>query len=97
MSIPPSPARRALLRGGAALALAAWAPWLHAAPRRDITVLTLHRGTAVIPNPGDRHVLEAEDPLLCFGRLEEMRSMVPERPKRRTRVKKLPKHPIHDS
>jgi ribosomal protein S6--L-glutamate ligase len=61
---------------------------------RDITVLTLHRGSAVIPNPSFRQVLEAEDRLLCWGKLEEMRSMIPERPKRRPRVKKLPKHPI---
>ena len=61
---------------------------------RDITVLTLHRGTHVIPNPPVHQVLEAEDRLLCWGRLEEMRSMIPERPKRRPRVKKLPKHPI---
>ena len=61
---------------------------------KDITVLTLHRGTQVIPNPFDRHVLEAEDRLLCFGKLEEMRSMIPARPKRRARVKKLPKKPI---
>uniref|UniRef100_UPI002FD8C14D lipopolysaccharide transport periplasmic protein LptA n=1 Tax=Rivihabitans pingtungensis TaxID=1054498 RepID=UPI002FD8C14D len=47
MSIPSSPARRALLRGGAALALAAWAPWLHAAPRRDITVLTAYPDAVV--------------------------------------------------
>ena len=39
---------------------------------RDITVLTLHRGATVIPNPRDREVLQAEDRLLCFGRLEEM-------------------------
>jgi len=64
---------------------------------RDITVLTLHRGTTVIPNPFPRHVLEAEDRLLCFGKLEEMRSMIPARPKRRARVKKLPKYPIHES
>ncbi|SFB71185.1 ribosomal protein S6--L-glutamate ligase [Nocardioides terrae] len=61
---------------------------------RDITVLTVHRGTQVIPNPSVRQVLEAEDRLLCWGKLEEMRSMIPERPKRRPRVKKLPKHPI---
>jgi ribosomal protein S6--L-glutamate ligase len=61
---------------------------------RDITVLTLHRGTLVIPNPSVHQVLEAEDRLLCWGRLEEMRSMIPERPKRRPRVKKLPKHPL---
>ncbi len=64
---------------------------------RDITVLTLHRGTTVIANPGATHVLEAEDRLLCFGKLEEMRSMIPERRKRRARVKKLPKQPIHDA
>ncbi|HWJ80884.1 MAG TPA: 30S ribosomal protein S6--L-glutamate ligase [Nocardioides sp.] len=61
---------------------------------RDITVLTLHRGTKVIPNPGPRHVLEPEDRLLCWGKLEEMRSMIPARPKRRSRVKRLPKNPI---
>lgn len=64
---------------------------------RDMTVLTLHRGTLVIPNPYDRHVLQAEDRLLCFGKLEEMRSMIPARPRRRARVKKLPKQPIMDS
>ncbi|WP_246159568.1 TrkA C-terminal domain-containing protein [Nocardioides antri] len=64
---------------------------------RDITVLTLHRGVHVIPNPRPRHVLEDGDRLLCWGKLEEMRSMIPERPKRRSRVKKLPKQPIHES
>lgn len=63
---------------------------------RDITVLTLHRGTTVIPNPYAKHVLEAEDRLLCFGNLEELRAMIPARSKRRARVKKLPKKPIHD-
>ncbi|UDY24628.1 30S ribosomal protein S6--L-glutamate ligase [Nocardioides sp. Kera G14] len=61
---------------------------------RDISVLTLHRGSLVIPNPNARHILQAEDRLLCWGKLEEMRSMIPERPKRRPRVKKLPKQPI---
>ncbi len=64
---------------------------------RDITVLTLHRGTNVIANPRASYVLEAEDRLLCFGKLEEMRSMIPARRKRRDRVKKLPKQPIHDA
>ena len=61
---------------------------------RDITVLTLHRGASVIPNPRDGVVLEAGDRLLCFGRLEEMRSMIPDRRRRRTKVRKLPKEPI---
>ena len=60
---------------------------------RDITVLTLHRGTAVIPNPKRNTVLEAGDRLLCFGKLDEMRSMVPERQRRRRRVRKLPAIP----
>ena len=64
---------------------------------RDITALTLHRGTTVIPNPGSRQVLESNDRLLCFGRLEEMRSMIPSRRKRTRKVKKLPAEPIHDS
>jgi ribosomal protein S6--L-glutamate ligase len=63
---------------------------------RDISVLTLHRGTTVIPNPRASHVLEAEDRLLCFGNLEEMRGMIPERRKRGRRVKRLPRQPIHD-
>jgi ribosomal protein S6--L-glutamate ligase len=64
---------------------------------KDITVLTLHRGTNVIPNPRASTELEAEDRLLCFGKLEEMRSMIPERRKRSRKLKKLPKQPIHDA
>jgi len=61
---------------------------------RDITALTLHRGATVIPNPRGDLVLEAGDRLLCFGKLEEMRSMIPERRRRRTKVRKLPREPI---
>jgi ribosomal protein S6--L-glutamate ligase len=61
---------------------------------RDITVLTLHRGTEVIPNPRESRVLEANDRLLCFGRLESMRDMIPARKKRRARVRKLPDDPL---
>jgi len=60
---------------------------------RDIQVLTLHRGATVIPNPRKGEVLEAGDRLLCFGKLEEMRSMIPNR-RRRSRVRKLPKAPL---
>lgn len=64
---------------------------------RDISVLTLHRGTTVMPNPHSNRKLEDGDRLLCFGRLEEMRDLIPQRKKRRTRVRKLPKVPIHES
>ncbi len=62
---------------------------------RDITVLTLHRGPQVIPNPRKGVMLESGDRLLCFGKLEEMRSMIPERRRRRAaKVRKLPKEPL---
>ncbi|MBN9239668.1 MAG: alpha-L-glutamate ligase [Micrococcales bacterium 70-64] len=61
---------------------------------RDITVLTLHRGTTVIPNPRRTTILEAGDRLLSFGKLDEMRSMVPERRARRRKVRKLPKEAL---
>lgn len=63
---------------------------------RDITVLTLHRGVTVIPNPRKHVVLEGDDRLLCFGKLEEMRSMIPARSTRRQRIKKLPKATLED-
>jgi ribosomal protein S6--L-glutamate ligase len=61
---------------------------------RDITVLTLHRDTDVIPNPRESRHLEANDRLLCFGNLESMREMIPARRRRRARVRKLPEHPL---
>lgn len=64
---------------------------------RDISVLTLHRGVSVIPNPRKHLILEAEDRLLCFGKLEEMRSLIPTRRKRRARVRKLPKEVLAES
>jgi ribosomal protein S6--L-glutamate ligase len=50
--------------------------------KRDIMVLTLTRGTSVTPNPRGERLLEAEDRLLCFGKLESMRDLVPERRRR---------------
>lgn len=67
---------------------------------RDITVLTLHKGATVIPNPKGNRILEPDDRLLCFGKLEEMRSLVPARRRRRARIKvqPLPEEPLgeHD-
>jgi ribosomal protein S6--L-glutamate ligase len=57
---------------------------------RDITVLTLTRGTKVIPNPRGSRELEPGDRLLCFGKLEMMRDLVPERRRRRARPKLRP-------
>jgi ribosomal protein S6--L-glutamate ligase len=57
---------------------------------KDIVVLTLHRGTSVIPNPKGSRILEVGDRLLCFGKLESMRDLVPaRRAAGRAAVKKL--------
>ena len=56
-------------------------------PDQDINVLTLYRGAKVIPNPRLDRVLEADDKLLCFGKLEAMREMIPPRTRRRRRPK----------
>lgn len=54
---------------------------------KDLNVLTLYRGTTVIPNPRSDRVLEAGDRLLCYGKLELMRDLVPEKTRRRRRPK----------
>ena len=51
----------------------------------DVNVLTLYRGAKVIPNPRSDRVLEAGDKLLCFGKMEAMRGMIPARTKRKRR------------
>ncbi len=66
--------------------------------KQDISVLTLQRGTAVVPNPRSDRVIEVDDRLLCFGNLEAMRGLVPERRRRnRLRVQPLPNEPIGDN
>ena len=48
----------------------------------------------MIPNPRLDRELEADDRLLCFGRLEAMRDMIPDRKRRRPRLQPLPDEPI---
>ncbi|MFK7805308.1 MAG: RimK family alpha-L-glutamate ligase [Anaerolineae bacterium] len=62
---------------------------------KDINVLTLYRGTTVIPNPRASRILEPGDRLLCFGKMELMRELVPvkTRRKRRPKVQELPDLP----
>ena len=59
---------------------------------RDINALTLYRHGKVIPNPRSDRTLEPEDRLLCFGKLESMRELVPKKTRRNRRpvLKKLP-------
>lgn len=59
----------------------------------DINVLTLYRGNKVIPNPKNERELMADDRLLCFGKLDAMRGLLPPKAaqRRRPRVQKLGK------
>lgn len=54
---------------------------------RDINVLTLYRSAKAIPNPKRERVLQPDDKLLCFGKLEAMRGMIPTKTRRRRRPK----------
>ena len=61
---------------------------------QDINVLTLNRGTSVVPNPQPNRILEAGDRLLCFGKMSSMRNMVPEKTRRQRRPKILKLHTL---
>jgi len=50
---------------------------------RDINVLSLHRDGKVVPNPSQSRVLAAGDRLLCFGKVEAMVDLVPEKNRKR--------------
>ncbi len=60
-------------------------------PEQDINVLTLYRDAKVIPNPKLSRVLEPGDKLLCFGKLDSMKTMVPlsARRKRKPKIQQL--------
>lgn len=62
---------------------------------KDINALTLYRGTTVIPNPRSDRILEPGDRLLCFGKLEAMRQLIPKkvRKKREPTIQSLPEQP----
>jgi len=57
----------------------------------DVNVLTLYRGRTEIPNPRADRTLESRDRLLCFGKLDAMRGLLPPKSRRRRRpiIKKL--------
>jgi ribosomal protein S6--L-glutamate ligase len=57
----------------------------------DVVVLTLRRKGIVISNPKSSRVLEAEDTMLCYGKSEHMKGLIPQKKKKRRKMKKLPK------
>lgn len=62
---------------------------------KDINVLTLHRDGKVIPNPKASRELHSDDRLLCFGKLESMKDLIPEKTRKR-RSPKMKKLDIKD-
>jgi len=63
---------------------------------KDINVLTLTQGTKVIPNPRKSRQLSIDDRILCFGKLDLMRDLIPPkiRKRRKTEVQELPDLPV---
>lgn len=56
-------------------------------PDKDINILSLHRKGKVVPNPKSSRVLEANDRLLSFGKLEMMKELIPEKTRKRRKPK----------
>ena len=58
---------------------------------KDINALSLHRDGKVFPNPKSERILEPGDRLMCFGKLESMRDLVPlkTRKRRKPKIEKL--------
>lgn len=54
---------------------------------KGINILTLYRNGKAFPNPSDQKVLLAEDRILCFGKLDLMRDLIPEKTQKRRRPK----------
>ena len=63
---------------------------------KDVNVLSLHRNNKVIPNPKGERVLEAEDKMICFGKYESMKDLIPAKTqkRRKTKAKKLSQEQI---
>ncbi len=59
----------------------------------DVVVLTLRHKGMVISNPKSSRVLEADDSLLCYGKSEHMKGLIPAKTRKRRKVSKLKPKP----
>jgi len=62
----------------------------------DVVVLTLRRKGMVVSNPKSTRVLEADDSLLCYGKSEHMKGLIPNKSKKRRKVSRLKQNPPTD-
>jgi len=60
---------------------------------RDIVVLTIHRDGTAIANPMKTREIKIGDRLLCFGKLSEIKTLIPPRPKRKKKKKTVKEKP----
>ncbi len=56
----------------------------------DVSVLMVQKNGLVHPNPRRSQILEVNDRLTCFGHLDSMRALAPERRKRKIQIDDLP-------
>jgi len=54
---------------------------------KDINALSLHRAGKVIPNPKGDRVIEVDDRILCFGKLDSMKELIPLKMRKKRRPK----------
>ncbi len=62
----------------------------------DVSVLMVQKNGHVHPNPRRDHILEVNDRLTCFGHLDSMRALAPERRRRKIQIDDLPGEPLPD-
>jgi len=55
---------------------------------RNVHVMSVTRKSAVVANPNGDEVIRKGDLLLCYGELSELRSLMPEKKRRRRKTKK---------
>ncbi|MBC2602137.1 RimK family alpha-L-glutamate ligase [Puniceicoccus vermicola] len=60
----------------------------------DVVVLMLRRGDKVISNPKGSRVLEANDSLMCYGQVDQMKGLIPDPSPKRRKLKPLPETPV---
>ena len=58
---------------------------------RDVIILSIHREGMVIANPKSSRTIEPGDRLLCFGKLEELKNLIPPKARTRRKRRRVPK------
>jgi ribosomal protein S6--L-glutamate ligase len=58
---------------------------------RDIVILSIHRSGTVIANPKSSRTIEVGDRLLCFGKLEELKTLLPPKARKKRKHRAVPK------